>query len=110
MTNMIPKMKIKRGDTVRILSGKDRGKSGKVVAVLPLRERVIVEGVNMVKKHVKARRSGEQGQRVTVAAPLHVSNVQLIDPQTKKGTRIGITRENNKRQRVAKSSGEIIDD
>lgn len=109
MANMIPKLKIKRGDQVRILTGKDRGKKGKVLAVLPQRERVIVEGVNMVKKHVRARRAGESGQRVTVAAPVHISNVQLTDAQTKKGTRIGVTRENGKRQRVAKASGEVID-
>ncbi|MEX1112194.1 MAG: 50S ribosomal protein L24 [Candidatus Andersenbacteria bacterium] len=102
-------MKIKQGDTVRILTGKDRGKKGKVMAVLPLRDRVVVEGINMVKKHVRARKAGAKGQRVSVAAPIHVSNVQLIDPQTKKGTRIRITRENNKRQRVARTSGEVID-
>ncbi|MEX0649917.1 MAG: 50S ribosomal protein L24 [Candidatus Andersenbacteria bacterium] len=102
-------MKIKRGDTVRVLTGKDRGKQGKVLATLPMRERVVIEGINMVKKHVRARKAGEKGQRVSVAAPIHISNVQLIDPQTKKGTRIGITRENNKRQRVARASGEIID-
>lgn len=94
--------KIKRNDTVRVLRGKDAGKRGKVLAVLPQEERVVVEGLNMVKKHVKARRGGQKGQRVSIAAPLRIANVQLICTQCKKGTRVGITRENGVRQRVCK--------
>lgn len=94
--------KIKTGDSVRVLRGKDAGKRGKVVAVLPKEERLVVEGLNMMKKHVKARRGGQKGQRVSIAAPLRIANVQLICTSCKKGTRVGITRENGVRQRVCR--------
>ncbi len=108
------KLRIHRDDEVLILAGRDKGKKGKVLAVLPKENRVVVEGVNMVKKHVKARRgragsAQEKGQRVSVAAPLHISNVQLICPHTKKGTRVSITRENGMSQRVSKQSGKVIE-
>ena len=106
---MSKKLKIKKGDTVRILRGKDRGKKGKVVAVVPLEERLVVEGLNMVKRHVKARRSNEKGQRVEVAAPVRIANVQLICPQCKKGTRVGITRADGKAVRVCKQCKANID-
>lgn len=101
--------KIKRNDTVRILRGKDAGKRGKVLAVLPLEGRLVVEGIAMVKKHVKARQGGQKGQRVTIAAPVPVANVQLICAQCKKGTRISITRENGIRQRVCKQCKSVIE-
>lgn len=102
-------MKIKKGDTVRVLLGRDRGKKGKVIASLPSEDRVVVEGVQVVKKHVRAKRQGEKGQRVTVAAPIHVSNVQIVCPQCKKSTRVKITRENGKRQRVCKKCNASIE-
>lgn len=98
----VSKSKIRRGDMVRVLLGKDRGKKGAVLAVLPREERVIVEGVNIVKKHVRARRAGEKGQRVNIAAPLPLSNVQVICPSCKKGTRIGIRFEGEDKQRYCK--------
>lgn len=98
----VKKSRIKQGDTVRILLGKDRGKKAKVMAVLPSQGRILVEGVNMVKKHIRPRRSGEKGQRVLVAASMQTSNVQLICPACKKGTRIGIKREDGQRQRICK--------
>jgi len=101
--------RIKTGDTVKILLGKDRGKTGKVMAVLLEQRRVLVEGVNMVKKHVRPRRSGEKGQRVSVAAPLHISNVQVVCPACKKNSRIGIKREAGGRQRVCKKCQALID-
>lgn len=101
--------KIKRNDIVRILRGKDAGKHGKVLAVLPLEGRLVVEGIAMVKKHVKARQGGQKGQRVTIAAPVPVANVQLICTQCKKGTRISITRENGMRQRVCKQCKVVIE-
>ena len=101
-TTTKPKSKIARGDTVRVLSGKDKGKKGAVTAVLREDNRVIVEGVNMIKKHVRARRAGEKGQRVSVAAPLHISNVQLICPSCKKAARVGISREGGQRERVCR--------
>jgi len=95
-------LKIRTGDTVRVLLGKDRGKTGKIMAVLPQHNKVLVEKINMVHKHIRARRAGEKGQRVLVAAPLEVSNVQLVCPSCKKGTRVGIKRENGERQRVCR--------
>ncbi len=101
--------KIKRDDVVRIQRGKDRGKKGRVLAVLPRNGRVVVEGVNMVKEHVRARRAGEKGQRVNISAPINMANVQLVCPQCKKASRVGITRENGKRQRVCKQCKAVID-
>ena len=95
-------MRIKSGDNVRILSGKDRGKTAKVMAVVLQEGRVVVEGINMVKKHIRPRRAGEKGQRVSVAAPVHISNVQLVCPACKKVVRIGIKRKQGKRVRVCK--------
>lgn len=82
-------MKIRKGDTVSIILGKDRKKTGKVLQVFPKDDRLIVEGINIVKKHVRPKRSGEKGQRVEVPRPLNVSNVKLICPKCKKATRVG---------------------
>ena len=82
-------MKIKTGDTVLIISGKDRSKTGKVTEVFPKDNKIIVEGLNIVKKHVRAKREGEKGQRVEVPRPFDVSNVKLICPKCKKATRVG---------------------
>ena len=98
----LKKLRIKQGDTVRILLGKDRGKKAKVMAVLPAAGRILVEGVNMVKKHIRPRRSGEKGQRVSVAAPMQISNVQLICSACKKGTRVGIENVDGQRRRMCK--------
>lgn len=102
------KTKIRRGDTVRVQTGKDRGKVARVMMVLPRAGRVLVEGVNMVKKHVRARRAGEKGQRVSVAAPIHLSNVQVVCPTCKKATRIGLKYEGTERQRVCKKCQAVI--
>ena len=96
---MVTKIKILKGDTVRVLRGKDRGKKAQVMAVFPATNKVMVEGINLVKKHVKAKRAGQKGQRVTVAAPLPVSNVQVVCGSCKKGTRVRIVREGKARQR-----------
>jgi large subunit ribosomal protein L24 len=103
-----PKSRIRKGDTVRVLLGKDRGKKAKVMAVLPSKQRVLVEGVNMVKKHIRPKRSGEKGQRVSVASPMHISNVQLVCPACKKGTRIIVKRDQDNRVRVCKKCSEEI--
>lgn len=104
-------MKIKKGDTVAIIAGKDRGKTGKVLKVFRALERVVVEGVNVQKRHEKLRKNTKQGGGiVSVAAPVHVSNVQLVDPKSGKPTRIGITRDvkTGTRVRVAKKSGTTL--
>lgn len=108
-TTQLPKIRVRRGDTVRVLLGKDRGKRGKVLAVLPRMQRVIVEGINMRFKHVRARRAGERGQRVQVAAPLTISNVQVVCPACKKGTRVGMQREaDGTAVRVCKKCGAAL--
>ena len=104
-------MKIKKGDTVRVIAGKDKDKEGKVLRVEPKTGRVVVEGVNIVTKHMKPSAQNQQGGIVTREAPLHASNVMYL--HNGKPTRIGfqITQENGKtvKKRVAKSTGEVID-
>lgn len=103
------KLRIKTGDTVRVLRGRDRGKKGKILAVFPKKARVLVEGVSMVFRHVRPKRGGEKGQRVQVASPMPVSRVQLVCPQCKKGTRVGVRWEGDKRLRVCKQCGSVIE-
>jgi large subunit ribosomal protein L24 len=103
-------MHVKKGDTVIVIAGKDKGKKGRVLAAYPKKERVLVEGINLVKKHTRPSQQNPQGGIVTQEAPIHVSNVSLIDPKSGKPTRIGYkVLENGKKVRVAKKSGEIID-
>lgn len=101
--------RIKKGDTVRVLLGKDRGKTGDVMAVLPAESRLLIEGVNMVKKHIRPKRAGEKGQRVSVAAPINISNAQLVCPSCKRSTRVGIVREGDERRRVCKKCEAVIE-
>ncbi len=98
-------MKIKKGDNVIIIAGKDRGKDGKVIKSLPAESKVVVEGINMKKKNQRARKGGQKGQIVEFAAPIHVSNVMIKDPKTGKPTRVGMKMDGNKKVRVSKKSG-----
>ncbi len=101
-------MKIHKGDTVKIMAGKDRGKTGKVVRALPQTMQVIVEGVNVHKRHRKENRDTNQGGGiVSIAAPVHVSNVALMDPKANEPTRVGVVFDEQKQRnvRVAKKSG-----
>ena len=82
-------MEIKSGDTILIIAGKDKGKSGKVTEVHPKDNRIIVEGLNIVRKHVRPKKEGEKGQRVEVPRPIDVSNVKIICPKCKQAVRIG---------------------
>ncbi len=103
-------MKIKRDDTVFVISGNDKGKRGRVLRVFPEQDRIIVEGVRMMKKHTKPTQRDPQGGIVEREAPLHVSNVMLVDPKSDEPTRVGRQRLGEGRQvRVAKRSGEMID-
>ncbi len=102
------KLHIKKGDNVYVNSGNDRGKTGKVLTVIPAKDRVIVEGVNVVSKHTKPNANQPQGGIVKQEAPIHVSNVQLIDPSSNKPTRVGYRIEDGKKVRYAKKSGEEI--
>lgn len=83
------KFKIKTGDTVRIITGKDKGKQGKVLQVFPKLNRVVVEGFNLAVRHLKSRGRGQAGQKITFPAPIQVSNVQLISPKSGNSGRVG---------------------
>ncbi len=103
------KLKIKKGDKVVVITGRDKGKTGEVKQVLPAENRVIVDGVNMVKRHTSPS-AGNAGGIVEKEASIHVSNVAYVDPKTDKPTRIGYkTLEDGRKVRYAKRSGEIID-
>ncbi|EAC5780916.1 50S ribosomal protein L24 [Listeria monocytogenes] len=102
-------MHVKKGDKVKVITGKDKSKSGKVLAAFPKKDRVLIEGINMVKKHTKPSNINPQGGILNVEAPIHVSNVMLIDPKTGEPTRVGYEVKGDKKVRVAKKSGEVID-
>ena len=103
-------MNLKVGDKVVVISGKSKGSEGKIIKTLKKENKVIVEGCNMVTKHIKPNSQNENGGIVKQEAPIHASNVMIIDPKTKKRTRIGHTiGKNNKKIRVAKKSSETID-
>jgi large subunit ribosomal protein L24 len=112
---MAKSMRIRKDDQVVITSGKDAGKTGRVVRTEPKRSRVYVEGLNIVKRHERPRSSGDlstanPGGIVEKEGPIHVSNVMLLDPKGNKGTRVGVRRDaGGKRVRYAKSSGAEID-
>ena len=100
-------LKIKKGDTVKVIAGKDNGKEGKVVSVDPKNGKVVVEGVNVVKKHTKPSMANQNGGIITKEAPIDVSNVMYVHKG--KTTRIGFKMENDKKVRFAKSTGDVID-
>lgn len=102
-------MKIKRDDTVIVISGKDRGKTGKVKRVLPKEDRVVVEGVNIVTRHMKPRGPQQPGGINKTEAPIHVSNVMYYDTASKKGVRIGYQIEDGKKVRIMRPAGTKID-
>lgn len=104
------KLHVKKDDTVIVITGKDKGKKGRIIAAYPRENRVLVEGINMVKKHSKPTQQNPQGGILDQEAPIHVSNVMLIDPKSGKPTRVGYkVLENGEKVRVAKKSGEVID-
>ncbi len=100
-------MKIKKDDKIIMLSGKDKGKKGKVVKVIPKVGKIIVEGVNIVKKHRRPKKQGEKGQRIEVASPINISNAMMICPKCGKQTRVGYkVLENKEKVRVCKKCGQ----
>ena len=101
-------MKLKKGDEVEVIAGKDRGKRGRISSVLPGEDKVVVDGVNVMKKHRKARRDGAKGERVEMPFPIHVSNVMLVCPHTGKPTRIGYAMEGGEKVRISRKSGKQI--
>jgi large subunit ribosomal protein L24 len=102
-------MHVKKGDKVMVISGKAKGKTGTIIASFPKTDRVIVEGLNLVKKHMKPNQANPQGGIVSQEASIHVSNVMLIDPKSGEPTRVSYKVEDGKKVRVAKKSGETID-
>ena len=102
------KIHIKKGDTVYVNAGNDKGKTGKVLSVIPSKDRAIVEGINMVSKHTKPNSKQPQGGIIKQEAGLHISNLNLIDPKTDKPTRVGYKFDGDKKIRYAKKSGEEI--
>lgn len=101
-------MKIKKEDIVKIISGKDKGKTGKVLRAFPMKEQVLVEGVNLKKKHQRPMKGGQKGQILEKIYPIHVSNVALIDPKTKGITKIGKKIVKDKFVRVSKKSNTVL--
>ncbi|CAB4928235.1 unannotated protein [freshwater metagenome] len=107
--------RIRTGDEVIVISGKDRGKTGKVIRVEPKRDRLFVEGLNIIKRHTRATQAPgsdavtSAGGVIEKEGPIHVSNVMLIDPKDNKPTRLGVTRENGVRSRVTRRSGTKLD-
>jgi large subunit ribosomal protein L24 len=108
-------MKIRRDDQVLVIAGKDKGRRGRVLRTDPAKQKVYVEGANIIKRHTKPRtlrdtqRAQEIGGIVEMEGPIHVSNVMLIDPETNEPTRVGIKREDGRRLRIGKKSGKEID-
>ena len=103
------KLHIKKDDTVIVLAGEDKGKTGKVLKVLVEKNRAIVEGVNIVSKSAKPSAKNPQGGNVKMEAPIHISNLSLIDPKSGKATRVAVKKtDDGKKVRIAKKSGEEI--
>ena len=102
-------IKIRRGDTVEVIAGEDKGRTGRVLSVDTEKMRVVVEKVNFVKRHTKPRKAGVQGGILEKEAPLHISNVQLLDPKAGRGVRVGVrVLPDGTRERISRTSGETL--
>lgn len=101
-------MNIKKGDNVIVITGKDKGKTGKVEFAFPKEQKVLILGVNIKKSHQRPKKSNEKGQIVEKPMPIHVSNVSIIDSKTNKPTRIGFKKDGDKKVRITKKSGVTI--
>jgi large subunit ribosomal protein L24 len=101
-------MKIKKGDTVLIISGKDRGRKGKVTEALPQKGKIIVEEINMIKKRVRPKKSGEKGQMVKMASPFDASNAKIVCPKCGEASRIGYKKEKDKKYRICKKCNQEL--
>ena len=102
-------MFVKKGDKVRVIAGKDKGVEALVVTALPKVNKVVVEGVNIVKKHQKPNQAAPQGGILEVEAPIHVSNVMVIDPSNGEATKVAFKEVDGKKVRVSKKTGEVLD-
>ena len=101
-------MKIRKGDNVKVIAGKDRGKTGTVKQAFPKKNMILIDGVNIKSKHQKARRSGQKGQIVKKSFPIHISNVMIVDPKTGKQSRVGKKKVGEKMTRIARKSGSAL--
>ncbi len=102
-------LKIRKGDTVMVIAGDDKGKTGRVLSVDEPKRRVIVEKVNFVKRHTRARSQTQQGGILEKEAPIHLSNVMLYDPKAGKGVRVGVrTSQDGKRERISRATGDTL--
>ena len=101
-------LKVKKGDTVQVLSGNDKGKTGEVLEVIPKTSKIVVKGVNIRKKHIKPRRQGEEGGIISAECAIHSSKVNVVCPKCGKATRIGFNIEKDEKIRVCKKCGEKI--
>lgn len=101
-------MKIKKGDTVQILSGNDKGKTGEVLETIPTTGRIIVKGINMRKKHIKPKKQGEEGGIISVECSIHSSKANVVCPKCNKGVKVAVKKENDKKIRVCKKCGATI--
>ena len=101
-------MKIKKGDTVQVLSGNDKGKTGEVLEVIPKLQKVVVKGINIRKKHIKPRKQGEEGGIIPVECSIHSSKVSVVCPKCNKATRVGMIKEGKEKIRVCKKCGNKI--
>ena len=103
------KLNVKKGDTVVVISGKDKGKQGKILVSDPKAAKVIVEGVNVATRHQKPRKQGEEGGIIKVSTPIYVSKLALYCPKCKKGVRVGMVMNGNKKVRACKKCGNLFD-
>ena len=101
-------MKVKKGDSVLIIAGKDKGRTGKIIKSLPKELKVLVEGMNLRKKHVKPKKQGEKGQVVAIPTPVDISNIKIICPKCGKATRIGYKIEKDIKKRICKKCNQEI--
>ena len=105
---MSKKFKVKKGDIVKVIAGANRGKEGKVLSMVPGSDKAIIEGLNIVKRHTKPDAANPQGGIMEKEAPIHISNLMLIDPKSGEPTRVGRKEEDGKLVRYSKKSGEVI--
>ena len=108
METMSKKFKVKKGDIVKVIAGANRGKEGKVLSMVPGSDKAIIEGLNIVKRHTKPDAANPQGGIMEKEAPIHISNLMLIDPKSGEPTRVGRKEEDGKLVRYSKKSGEVI--
>lgn len=101
-------MKVKKGDNVLVIAGKDRGRTGKIIRSLPKEGKILIEGVNLKKKHMRPKKQGEKGQIIDIPAPLDSSNIKIICPKCGKAARIGYSVKNKEKYRICKKCKQAI--